>query len=152
MKHALLATLIVAFLATSLHTVAQETKVKEKAATGEKSKTKSDPSQVKTKTETADGKETKMEKQDDKVVIKGEGVGAQYDSTMNRGQMGTLNLDAVRQEISAANQQFGQAFVKGDSATIVGLYHAEARIYPPNMAMLNNRSGVGSMVVGVPRI
>ena len=150
MKHALLATLLVAFLVTSLHTVAQETKVKEKTSTGEKSKTKSDPNQVKTKTETADGKETKMEKQDDKVVMKGEGVGAQYDSTMKGAHGGTLNMDAVRQEISLANQQFGQAFVQGDSATMIGLYHTEARVYPPNMAMLNNRTEMGHMITGIP--
>lgn len=150
MKHAFLATLIVAFLATSLQSVAQETKTKEKTATGEKSKTKSDPTQVKTKTESADGKETKMEKQDDKVVLKGEGAGAQYDSSINRGQTAPLNLDAVRQEINSANQQFGQAFVKGDSATMIGLYHTQARIYPPNMAMLNNRTDMGRMIAGVP--
>lgn len=91
-----------------------------------------------------------MEKQDGKVVMKGEGVSAQYNSTMNRSQMGTLNLDAVRQEITMANQQFGQAFVKGDSAAMIGLYHTEARLYPPNMAMLNNRNEMGRMIAGVP--
>jgi hypothetical protein len=38
---------------------------------------------------------------------------------------------SVKAEIIAANQQFGEAFVKGDSAGIAALYHTDAKIFPP---------------------
>jgi ketosteroid isomerase-like protein len=150
MKRVLLTALTLAFLTASLYSAAQETKTKEKTATGAKTKTKADADKVKVKTETADGKETKVTTEPDKVVIKGEGVGNQFDTSAARAAMGGVNLDAVRQEIATHNQMWGQSFIKGDSATFIGLYHPEARIYPPNMAMLNSRTDLGRMLAGVP--
>jgi ketosteroid isomerase-like protein len=151
MKRLILFALVLAFLTTSLNTVAQETKTKEKSATGEKTKTKTEGGQTKIKSETADGQEAKMKKEDDKVVLKGEGVGTQFDKTMNQAAGTNINLDVVRQEINNANQLFGQAFVKGDSVTMVSLYHSEARLFPPNAAMMSDRSEMGRLVAGIPR-
>lgn len=150
MKRVLLTALTLAFLTAGLQSAAQETKTKEKTAAGAKTKTKTDADKTKVKTETADGKETKVTTEEDKVVIKGEGVGAQFDTSKARAAMGGVNLDAARQEIATSNQLWGQAFVKGDSASFIGLYHPEARIYPPNMAMLNSRTDLGRMLAGVP--
>lgn len=43
----------------------------------------------------------------------------------------SFNLDSVKMTIQACNEKFSEAFVKGDSATIVGLYHSECRAMPP---------------------
>ncbi|HEY1114212.1 MAG TPA: nuclear transport factor 2 family protein [Chitinophagaceae bacterium] len=150
MKRVLLTVLTLASLAASLAATAQEVKTKEKTAAGAKTKTKADAEKVKVKTETADGKETKITTEADKVVIKGEGVGNQFDTSAARSAMGGANLDAARQEIATNNQLWGQSFVKGDSASFIGLYHPEARIYPPNMAMLHSRTDLGRMLAGVP--
>lgn len=149
MKRVLLTALTLVFLTASLHSAAQETKTKEKTAAGAKTKTKADADKVKVKTETADGKETKVTTEPDKVVIKGEGVGNQFDTSAARAAMGGVSLDAVRQEIATSNQQWGQALVQGDSAALVGLYHTEARIYPPNMAMMGSRNDVGRMATSM---
>lgn len=151
MKRVLLTALTLAFLTAALHSSAQETKTKEKTATGAKAKTKADANKVKAKTETADGKETKITTEENKVVIKGEGVGNQFDTSAARTAIagGNVNLDAVRQEIATNNQAWGQALVQGDSAALVGLYHSEARIYPPNMVMMNSRTNLGGMVTAM---
>ena len=145
MKRVLLTALTLAFLAAGVQSAAQETKTKEKTAAGAKTKTKTDAEKVKVKTETPDGKETKITTEADKVVIKGEGVGNQFDTSAARSAMGGANLDAARREIATSNQLWGQAMVQGDSATLVGLYHTEARIYPPNAAMMGSRSDIGRM-------
>ena len=150
MKRLLLTTLVF-MLITSIGSIAQETKTKEKTTTGDKTKTKTDGTQTKVKSETSDGKDVKMKKEDDKVVIKGEGVGNQIDTAAKRvASMGNFNLDMVRQEINTNNQLFGQALAKGDSVSIVSLYHSEARIYPPNMATMNMRSEMGHMATTLP--
>src|SRR5215203_1072049 len=149
MKRTILMTMVLAFLTVSLQGMAQETKTKEKSATGEKAKTKAEDGKTKAKSETADGQEAKMKKEDDKVVLKGEGVGGQFDTAMNKTS--GINLDVVRQEINNANQLFGQAFVRGDSVTMVGLYHSQALLYPPNAAMMNNRTEIGRMISAMPR-
>jgi ketosteroid isomerase-like protein len=149
MKRVLLTALTLAFLTASLQGIGQETKTKEKTAAGAKTKTKTEDNKVKVKTETADGKETKITTEEDKVVIKGEGVGNQFDTSAARAAMGTVNLDAARQEITTNNQAWGQALVRGDSAAMVGLYHTEARIYPPNAAMMSSRSDMGRMVTSM---
>lgn len=150
MKRVLLTTLTFAFLTAGLHSVAQEAKTKEKTPAGAKVKAKGNADKAKVKAETADGQETKVVRQEDKVVVKGQGVGQQFDSAQAMRGTGTLDLNAVRQEINANNQLWGQAFTRGDSAAIVDLYHSEARIYPPNMAMMNARSDVGHMAAGMP--
>jgi ketosteroid isomerase-like protein len=58
---------------------------------------------------------------------------------------------SVKAEIVAVNQQFEQAFIKGDSAAVVALYHADAKIFPADMPTCN-RNGVGSMTTGVPKM
>ncbi|HMI60104.1 MAG TPA: nuclear transport factor 2 family protein [Puia sp.] len=58
---------------------------------------------------------------------------------------------SAKAEILAANQQFEQAFVKGDSSAITALYHTDAKIFPANMSKCN-RDGVGSMTAGVPKL
>jgi ketosteroid isomerase-like protein len=52
---------------------------------------------------------------------------------------------SVKAEIIAANQQFGEAFVKGDSAGIAALYHTDAKIFPPNMHACNRDEMSGMM-------
>jgi ketosteroid isomerase-like protein len=61
-----------------------------------------------------------------------------------------MNLETVKGEIKQANLLFNQAFAKGDSAAMVALYHSEAKIYPPNMAAMNQRSEMGHMVTAIP--
>ena len=61
-----------------------------------------------------------------------------------------MNLETVKGEIKQANLLFNQAFAKGDSAAMVALYHSEAKIYPPNMPAMNQRSEMGHMVTAVP--
>jgi ketosteroid isomerase-like protein len=61
------------------------------------------------------------------------------------------DLAAVKAEITTVNQQFEQAFVKGDSAAIIALYHVDAKIFPANMNTCN-RNGVGSMTATVPKM
>ena len=62
-----------------------------------------------------------------------------------------FDLPAAKSEIIAANQQFDQAFVKGDSAVIAALYHVDAKAFPPNMDPCD-RKGVGSMVSAIPKM
>lgn len=150
MKRVLLTALTLAFLTAGLQSTAQETKTKEKTAAGAKTKTKADAEKVKVKTESPDGKETKITTEADKVVIKGEGVGNQFDTSAARAAMGGMDLDAARREIATSNQLWGQAFVKGDTTTMISLYHPEARIYPPNAATMNSRTELGRMIAGVP--
>ena len=58
---------------------------------------------------------------------------------------------SVKADISAVNQKFEEALLKGDSAGIVALYHADAKIFPPNMEACN-RNAVGSMVATMPKM
>ena len=60
------------------------------------------------------------------------------------------DMDQVRQQVNANNQLFGQAFAKGDSMAIMNLYHSEAILYPPNMAIMKQRNEMGQMVAGIP--
>ena len=57
----------------------------------------------------------------------------------------------ARSEIIAVNQQFEQAFIKGDSSGVAALYHSEAKAFPPNMEPCD-RNGVGSMITGIPKM
>jgi ketosteroid isomerase-like protein len=45
----------------------------------------------------------------------------------------TFSLDSAKMDIEASNVKFGAAFIKGDSATIAGLYTSDAEVYAPNM-------------------
>src|SRR5258708_30291582 len=62
-----------------------------------------------------------------------------------------FDLPAAKSEIIAANQQFEQSFVKGDSAAIAALYHVDAKAFPPNMEPCD-RKGVGSMITSIPKM
>lgn len=62
-----------------------------------------------------------------------------------------FDASTVKSEIAAANHEWEEAFIKGDSATIVALYHSEAKAFPPNMAPCK-REGVGSMTTGAPKM
>lgn len=57
----------------------------------------------------------------------------------------------VKAEIMAANQEFDQAFVKGDSAGIAALYLADAKIFPPNMHSCN-RDEMSGMIKTIPQM
>lgn len=56
----------------------------------------------------------------------------------------SFDLSEVKKSIDATNKQFSDAVVKGDSATVVSLYHSEAKLYPPNMPE-GKSSVLGSM-------
>lgn len=100
---------------------------------------------TKIKSKDAAGKEVKVKRESDKLKVKGEGAG-----DVSVSEHTAMDMDQVKQQITANNQIFNQAFVKGDSAAMVELYHSEAVIYPPNMAMMNQRNEMGRMVVGNP--
>lgn len=62
----------------------------------------------------------------------------------------TMDLEAAKSEINKSNILFGQAFTKGDSMAVAGLYHSEAKIYPPNMGLLSQRSEMGHLITAMP--
>ncbi len=62
-----------------------------------------------------------------------------------------FNLEPVKAGIIASNQQFDQAFVKGDSAGTAVLYLADAKIFPPNMHSCN-RDEMSGMTTGIPKM
>src|SRR5687768_4395622 len=61
----------------------------------------------------------------------------------------SFDLSEVKKSIEATNKQFGEATVKGDSATVVSFYHSEAKLYPPNMPE-GNSSVIGAMSKQLP--
>lgn len=56
----------------------------------------------------------------------------------------SFDLSEVKKSIEATNKQFGDAAVKGDSATVVSFYHSDAKLFPPNMPE-GKSSVIGSM-------
>ena len=44
----------------------------------------------------------------------------------------SFSLDSARQDISASNEKFGEAFIKGDSAALASLYCNGAEAFVPN--------------------
>ncbi|HVG15252.1 MAG TPA: nuclear transport factor 2 family protein [Chitinophagaceae bacterium] len=62
----------------------------------------------------------------------------------------SMDIEPVKDEIKKSNALFGQAFAKGDSAAIVSLYHSEAKVYPPNMGLMGQRSEMGHFVTAIP--
>ncbi len=65
----------------------------------------------------------------------------------NTSAESSLNLSQVKQIIDTKNEQFANAMLKGDSATLVSLYHSDAKVYPPQMPA-TDRNNMGSMAVG----
>lgn len=64
----------------------------------------------------------------------------------------SIDMDAAKKAIDAADAKFASAMVAGDSATTAGMYHREALVMPPNMALFTNRSVMGSFVKEVPKM
>lgn len=64
----------------------------------------------------------------------------------------TVDMEAAKKFIDAANIRFGKAMAAGDSATLTAMYHSEAQLFPPAMPMMDNRSGMGTMVKELPKM
>jgi ketosteroid isomerase-like protein len=62
-----------------------------------------------------------------------------------------FDVSRVKQSIETANKKFSDAFVKGDSATVVNLYHSDAKVFPPNMKE-DKRTMMGSMAASGPKM
>lgn len=62
----------------------------------------------------------------------------------------SFDVSKVRQTIEAANKKFADAVLKGDSATVVNLYHSDAEVYAPNMPA-DKRTLIGSMAASVSK-
>ena len=50
----------------------------------------------------------------------------------------------VSADIEAANSQFMAAFNQGDAAGVAAAYTADAKLYPPNMDMLQGREAIAA--------
>jgi ketosteroid isomerase-like protein len=61
-----------------------------------------------------------------------------------------FDVSKVKQAIETSNKKFADAFLKGDSAAVVNLYHSDAEVYPPNMKA-GNRTVTGSMVATIAK-
>jgi len=57
----------------------------------------------------------------------------------------------VKADIVSANQQFEEAFIKGDSAVVVALYHSDAKIFPADMPGCDRKT-IGGMTATVPKM
>ena len=64
----------------------------------------------------------------------------------------TIDMEAAKKAIDAADAKFASAMAAGDSATIAGMYHSQALVMPPNMALFTNPSMMGSFVKEVPKL
>lgn len=62
-----------------------------------------------------------------------------------------FDRSTAKADIVAANQQFEQAFVKGDSAVVVALYHSGAKIFPADMPACDRKT-IGGMTATVPKM
>ncbi len=63
----------------------------------------------------------------------------------------SFDVSNVRQSVEAINKKFAEASLKGDSATVVGLYHSDAKVFPPNMPG-DKRNMMGSMSASLPKM
>lgn len=61
----------------------------------------------------------------------------------------SFDLTQARQAIETTNKKMSAAMVSGDSATIVNLYHTDAKVYPSNMAA-GDRVSMGAMTASMP--
>src|SRR4051812_46478296 len=61
-----------------------------------------------------------------------------------------FDLPHAKQSIENNMKKFSEAALKGDSATVVGIYHTDAKVYPPNMPA-GNKNLMGSLAVGLPK-
>lgn len=63
-------------------------------------------------------------------------------------------MSAIRQAIDAANQNFMNAFQRGDAAGVAACYTSDARLLPPNGPPLNGTAAIaafwqGAMELGI---
>ncbi len=58
-----------------------------------------------------------------------------------------IDMDAASKAIAAVNARFGQALGSGDSATVVSLYHTEAKLLPPNSPEWTGGGSMGLFAV-----
>ena len=76
-------------------------------------------------------------------------IACKQPDTVAVAPVSTFSIDSVRQEIAAVNEKFDEAFVKGDSAAMVSLYHSQAEIYGPNMPKMDTKM-MASGITGIP--
>jgi ketosteroid isomerase-like protein len=69
--------------------------------------------------------------------------------TTTASQAPAFSVDSARQEIAAANEKFGEAVAKGDSAAVVNFYTADGEVYVPNMPKISAKQ-MGSGVIQMP--
>jgi ketosteroid isomerase-like protein len=69
-------------------------------------------------------------------------IAAAGQSTSTSGS--SINLMALKTEIAANNKKFVTAVQNGDSVAIANNYHSDAKAYPPNSEVLDQRSGIAS--------
>lgn len=63
-------------------------------------------------------------------------------------------MEDIRQAIADANQNFMQAFQRGDAAGVAACYTADARLLPPNGQPMNGTAAItafwqGAMALGI---
>jgi ketosteroid isomerase-like protein len=62
-----------------------------------------------------------------------------------------FDLSHAKQSIESNLKKFSEAALKGDSATVVGVYHSDARVFPPNMPA-GDKNLMGSLAAGLPKM
>src|SRR3954469_23626760 len=72
------------------------------------------------------------------------------ESNTNRAANPSYDASADKKAIVEIEKRFADAALKGDSATVVAIYHTNAEVYPPNMSA-GNRTVMGSLAVGLPK-
>jgi len=63
-----------------------------------------------------------------------------------------FDLSAVKSSIAEADKTFGDAIVKGDSATVADLYASDANMFPPNMPKIENHDRILGMAGDLARM
>ena len=59
-----------------------------------------------------------------------------------------MDLDQIRKTIAEGNFKFGEAFRRGDTATIAELYSADALLLPPNAEKIYGKNGIKEFWAG----
>jgi ketosteroid isomerase-like protein len=62
-----------------------------------------------------------------------------------------FDLSQAKQSIEGNLKKFSETALKGDSTTVVGIYHTDARVFPPNMPA-GDKNVMGSLAVGLPKM
>ena len=74
-------------------------------------------------------------------------TGKSTDTTLTN----TFDVSKVRESIESANKRFSEALLKGDSSAIVGFYHSDAMVFPPNMPQGTSKT-MGSMAASISKM